>query len=103
MDERDYKAMNKDKSTIGFEPVLAPVCNCIVGYLDGKETNKSNLIERLKSLSAFMPTYKNYGLMKGKCLTPREIADGRKGYLQRHNYCPKCGIKLNWNELLNGC
>ena len=25
MDERDYRAMNKDTTTIGFEPVLAPV------------------------------------------------------------------------------
>lgn len=40
-------------------------------------------------------------MLKGKPLTPREIADARRGYLLRFNYCPKCGEKLNWKQLID--
>jgi hypothetical protein len=83
--------------------VLVPVCDCLLGYLDDKPLFNNDFLSRLKDLSDMMPTFKHYGLMTGKCLSPKEIADGRKGYLQRYNFCPKCGIKINWKALLNRC
>jgi hypothetical protein len=89
------------KPAIVVKPMLTPVCNCLLGILDDKPIYDNIFLVRLKDLSEMMPTFKNYGLMTGKCLSPKEIADGRKGYLQRYNYCPKCDIRINWKVLLN--
>lgn len=98
---------NKETPTtepaISVEPVLAPVCNCLLGILDDKNIYLNDCIQKLTDFSEMMPTFKNYGLLKGKCLKPKEIADGRKGYLQRFNFCPYCGNKINWKALLNRC
>jgi len=97
MDERDRKAMNQDK----FEKPTS--CDCFVGFLSGEQVNKSTIDEEVEAIVNIQPTFKKYGLLNGEPQSKSQIVDGRKGYLDRFNYCPNCGEKVNWKQVLINC
>ena len=73
-----------------------------MGYFDVFDATAHNgLREMLKNTSDTQATLSNMSLVKGSVLSPREIADNRRGYLQRFNYCPYCGGELNWKHLID--
>ena len=74
--------------------------DCLIGFLSGEKVYKSTISFEVQRIANMMPTYEKYGLLKGKVLTPKEIVDNRRGYLSRFNFCPHCGEKLNWKEIL---
>jgi hypothetical protein len=75
--------------------------DCMIGFLSGESVYKSTLSYEVNMIAHLMPTYEKYGILKGKALTPKQIVDNRRGYLSRFNFCPHCGEKLNWKEILN--
>jgi hypothetical protein len=75
-------------------------CDCFIGFLSGEEVHKSTLEYEVERIEKIQPVFKSYGLLNGEPLNKKQIVDGRKGYLRRFNYCPKCGEKLNWKKIL---
>ena len=78
-------------------------CDCLIGFISGEKVSKSTIDYEVKSISNMMPKYKEYNMLKGEPLTPKQIVDNRRGYLSRFAYCPYCGEKLNWKQLLSNC
>ena len=78
-------------------------CDCLVGFIWGKKVNKSNFDYEIESIVNIQPTYKKHGLLNGEPQSKKQIVDGRKGYLSRFIYCPYCGKKINWEQVLNNC
>ena len=78
-------------------------CNCFVGFVCGEKVNKSTIEFEVKSISKMQPEYKKYGMLKGEPQTPKQIVDNRRGYLSRFVYCPYCGTKINWKQVLSNC
>ena len=76
-------------------------CDCLIGRLSSEDVNKSNIIDELNRARAKFSMLKKYGLCKDKKdLTNKEMADNRRGYLHRFKFCPYCGEKLDWKEIL---
>lgn len=75
-------------------------CDCFVGFLSGDKVYKSSINSEVESISNMMPKYKEYNMLKGEPLTPKQIVDNRRGYLSRFVYCPYCGEKVNWKKVL---
>lgn len=78
-------------------------CDCFVGFLSGEKVNKSTIDFEVESIVNIQPTFKKYGLLNGEPQTKIQIVDGRKGYLIRFVYCPYCGEKVNWKQVLSNC
>lgn len=78
-------------------------CDCLVGFISGEKVSKSTIDYEVTSIFNMMPKYKEYGMLKGKPLTKKEIVDNRRGYLTRFVYCPYCGEKVNWKQVLSNC
>jgi hypothetical protein len=78
-------------------------CDCLVGFISGEKVNKSTIDYEVTSIFNMMPKYQKYGMLKGKPLTKKEIVDNRRGYLSRFVYCPYCGEKVNWKQVLSNC
>ena len=78
-------------------------CDCFVGFLSGEKVNKSTIDYEVERIVNIQPTFKKYGLLKGEPQTKSQIVDGRKGYLSRFVYCPYCGEKVNWKQVLSNC
>ncbi len=74
--------------------------DCMIGFLSGEEVYKSTLSFEVQRIANLMPVYEQHGILNGKPLTPKEIVDNRRGYLSRFNFCPDCGEKLKWKEIL---
>lgn len=77
-------------------------CDCLVGFLSGEKVNKSNIDYEVKRISDIQPKFKEYGLLN-EPLSPKQIVDNRRGYLSRFAYCPYCGGKINWKQVLSNC
>jgi hypothetical protein len=80
-------------------------CDCFIGKLSGEEVTKSTIDFEVESIVRMQTKFKEYGLLilKGESQTKSQIVDGRKGYLSRFTYCPYCGDKLNWKQILINC
>jgi hypothetical protein len=78
-------------------------CDCLVGFLSGERVSKSDIDYEVKRISDIQPKFKEYGLLNGEPLSQKQIVDNRRGYLSRFAYCPYCGDKLNWKQLLSNC
>ncbi len=76
-------------------------CDCLIGFISGEKVTKSTIDYEVKRISAMMPKYKEHNILKGKVLSPKGIIDNRRGYLSRFAYCPYCGEKLNWKQIIN--
>ena len=81
-------------------PVISS-CDCLVGVISGETVSKSTIDYEVTSIFNMMPQYQEYGMLKGKPLTKKEIVDNRRGYLSRFTYCPYCGKKVNWKQVLS--
>ena len=69
-------------------------CDCFLGFLSGEEIKKSNFKEQVHDLAVFQKELQGYGMLNGNPQTPKQLTDGRKGYLCRFNFCPYCGEKI---------
>ena len=78
-------------------------CDCLVGFLSGEKINKSTIDFEVQSIYKMMPKYKEYNMLKGEPLSQKEITDNRRGYLSRFKFCPYCGEKINWKQVLSNC
>jgi len=78
-------------------------CDCFVGFISGEKVNKSTIDYEVERIVNIQPTFKKYGLLNGEPQTKSQIVDGRKGYLSRFIYCPYCGEKINWKQVLSNC
>ncbi len=76
-------------------------CDCLVGFLSGEEVNKSTIDYKVEQIVNIQPVLKKQGLLNGEPQSKRQIVDGRKGYLSRFVYCPYCGEKVNWKQVLS--
>ncbi len=76
-------------------------CDCFIGFLSGEKINKLNIHHIAEGISDSQSNLKQYGLIKGDVLTPKQIVDNRRGYLSRFAFCPYCGEKIDWKEILN--
>lgn len=78
-------------------------CDCLLGFLSGEKVNKSDIDYEVKRISDIQPKFKEYGMLNSEPLSPRQIVDNRRGYLSRFAYCPYCGEKINWKQVLSNC
>jgi len=78
-------------------------CDCLVGFLSGERVSKSTIDYEVKRISDIQNKIKEYGLLNGEPLSPKQIVDNRRGYLSRFAYCPYCGEKINWKQVLSNC
>jgi hypothetical protein len=80
-------------------------CEHLIGRLNREDVfdtdNHDGLREMLKAKSGVLRSLKEWGINGGQILTPREIADARRGFLHRYTFCPYCGIELNWKQLID--
>lgn len=65
-------------------------CDCIMGFLNGEEIKSSTVDAKVVEL------YNSIKDSINKELKPEHLTDGRKGYIRKFNYCPKCGDRINW-------
>lgn len=75
-------------------------CDCKIGSCCDGDVMKSILFKTMSEMADTQIMLKKHGLLNGEPLTAKQLVDGRKGYLWRYNYCPYCGEKINWKELL---
>ena len=84
------------------------MCDCWLGILnsyDQSEANNlfmSNIKERLEErsqLSIAMAAISN-GF---KAFSPKDYIDRRKGLSTLFNFCPLCGLKINWSGIRKNC
>jgi len=75
-------------------------CDCIIGTYEHRETLRmSEYVEILNHLSKVQAHFHEMGIRNHKPLSAVEIADNRRGYVHRFNYCPYCGVKHDWKQL----
>jgi hypothetical protein len=77
-------------------------CDCFIGFLSGEEVEKSNIKRQVDDVVKLQPEFKKYGILNGEPQTANQIVDGRKGYLRRFSYCPYCGQKIDWKNIIDG-
>jgi len=73
-------------------------CDCFLGFLTGTHLSKSDVCEIVnRGLNVYNQTcyYR-----QSKPLTIKQYIDGRRGYLSRFTYCPYCGEKINWGNII---
>ncbi len=90
------------KPALRKTPVISS-CDCLVGFLSGEQVSKSTIDYEVKRISDIQPKFKEYGLLIGEPLRPKQIVDNRRGYLSRFAYCPYCGEKVDWKQVLSNC
>jgi hypothetical protein len=78
-------------------------CDCTIGRLCYDDITKSTIEFEVKSTIEKQVSLDKFGLLKGKPATKKEILDGRKGYISRFNFCPYCGTKVNWKQIISDC
>jgi hypothetical protein len=98
----DERGIEKDKGN-GVLPCVSNCCDCFIGFLSGEDVRKSELKRMVDDIVKLQPRLKKYGLLSGEPNTAKQIVDGRKGYLSRFSYCPYCGEKINWKQVLSNC
>ena len=94
---------NKPQKTALRKTAVISSCDCLVGFLSGERVSKSTIDYEVKRISDIQPKFKEYGLLNGEPLSPKQIVDNRRGYLSRFAYCPYCGEKINWKQVLSNC
>ena len=82
------------------------MCNCWIGVLndyDQSDTNNLYLddyISKLKERSERTKTMHSMSPGMFRYTTePSDYLDRRKSMANLFNYCPECGIKINWKKL----
>ena len=93
--------INKPQNHALRKTAVISSCDCLIGFISGDKVSKSTIEYKVKSIFNMMPKYKEYNMLKGEPLTQKQIVDNRRGYLSRFAYCPYCGEKLNWKQLLS--
>ena len=78
-------------------------CDCLVGFVSGERVKKSTIGYEVKRIADIQSELKEYKMLQKEPLTQKHIVDNRRGYLSRFVYCPYCGEKLNWKQLLSHC
>jgi len=78
-------------------------CDCLLGFLSGEKVSKSTIDFEVQAIVNIQQKFKKIGLLRGDPQSKRQIVDGRKGYLSRFSYCPFCGEKVNWKQVLSNC
>ncbi len=76
-------------------------CDCFIGHISGDKIYKSTIDYEVERIIDIQPTFKHYGLLKGDVLTRKQIVDGRRGLLDRFIFCPYCGQKIVWKDILS--
>lgn len=76
-------------------------CDCLLGFLSGDEIYKSNLDYELDRVVNVQSNLYEMGLLQVKPLKGKEILDNRRGYISRFTFCPHCGEKINWKNIIN--
>ena len=68
-------------------------CDCTLGLLSNRTITRSNIAEKLEREVFYQ------GVHRYQPLTKKQILDSRRGYISKFNYCPDCGVKLNWKQI----
>lgn len=81
----------------------AKKCDCLIGSLYDDAITIDSVKEIIEYTISRQATLAKHGLLKGEPSTKKEILDGRKGYISRFNFCPYCGTKVNWKQVISDC
>ena len=103
MNNKEQTVQPTSVSGNGTKPIVISSCDCFIGFLSSEKVNKSTIDFEVNSIYNMMPKYKEYNMLKGEPLTPKEIVDNRRGYLSRFIFCPYCGQNINWKQVLSNC
>ena len=76
---------------------------CRVGVMGDEIVTFEDILFEAERIENFQKQPRNQEIFKIKePLTIKQILDNRRGYLQRFNYCPDCGKKIDWKFLMEG-
>jgi len=76
---------------------------CRVGTMAAEILTFEDILFEAEGVERFQKQPRNQEIFKIKePLTIKQILDNRRGYLQRFNYCPDCGKKIDWKFLMEG-
>ncbi len=79
------------------ESVVAHCDHVVLQVYDGNHLIKQgDVVSELEMFSRHMSdTSEEPGLSK------HDILDRRRGYVRRFTYCPDCGTKIDWRQIIN--
>jgi len=75
-------------------------CDCLIGFVCGESVSKSTIDYEVNRIFEIQPVFEKLGILKGEPLSKKQIVDNRRGNLSRFAYCPYCGTKIKWNQIL---
>lgn len=75
-------------------------CDCYIGELCGDDVRLSTILSEINSVINTQKNFKSMNLLNGDVKTKSQIVDNRRGFLSRFNFCPFCGIKIDWKQIL---
>lgn len=79
---------------------MSEECDCYIGELCSEKTYLSTLRYEVNRVVESQTTFRKYRMLLKEPASAYKIIDGRQGYLSRFQYCPYCGTKINWKEIL---
>lgn len=75
-------------------------CDCLLGFMSDDKIYRSNLDFELERTTRVQSQFYDMGLSNYKPLKAKEILDNRRGIFSRFTYCPYCGEKFNWKNII---
>jgi hypothetical protein len=72
-------------------------CNCLIGFLCGDTVTISTFIDDVNRLI----DNQMRSVRKSNPLDRKQIVDTRRGYLSKFSYCPRCGSRIDWEEIID--
>lgn len=82
-----------------MEISVKKTCDCVIGRMGDDLIQDSGLLCALDETIVHMVALKKHNFIKGEVLTRSQLIDNRRGYFTRFNYCPYCGIEIDWKEV----
>jgi len=104
--EKDCSMNHKNKVLSAMEEAnkkLKKMHVCRVGVMGDEIVTYEEMLVTAEGIERFQKAIFTKELYKTKVHhTIKQILDNRRGYVQRFNYCPDCGLKIDWKSLTEG-
>jgi translation initiation factor 2 beta subunit (eIF-2beta)/eIF-5 len=72
----------------------------MIGLLSGDPTYKSTISFEAKGIYSRVNFLEQHKFVVQGLISCRSVVDGRKGYLNKFTYCPRCGVKIDWKQII---
>lgn len=75
-------------------------CDCYIGDIVDDKIYISTIKYEVERVIKAHPIFKRYGMMVGECANVMDMIYGNRSCLNRFIFCPYCGVKINWKQIL---